>query len=72
MIKLLLNLLDKIPYKTKFRLSLSDLLKLWYYEHINVKKCFCGGNIICENKLAKDDCSWEIKCEKCNFLFDED
>lgn len=73
MINLILFLLEKIPYRTKFNLSLSDLLKFWWYEHINVKKCLCGGNIIIDSKVIDDGCgSWIVRCEKCHLIIEED
>lgn len=73
MIKLILYLLEKIPYRTKFGLSLADLLKLWHYEKINPKKCLCGGAIICDSKVVDDGCgSWVVSCEICKFIYDED
>jgi hypothetical protein len=73
MINLILYLLEKIPYRTKFGLSLSDLLKLWWYNNINVKKCICGGSIVIDSKVIDDGCgSWIISCEKCGECYEED
>lgn len=69
--KLLLNLLEKIPYRTSFGLSLADVLKVRYYQkyskyHI---KCFCGGTIVTYG-IPPD--GWETICIDCGFIYDED
>jgi len=68
MMKILLYLLEKIPYRTKFGLSLSDLLKI-KYNRTHPYKCLCGGRIIPIPHLPE---GLEIICEDCNFLYDED
>jgi hypothetical protein len=70
---LTIKILDLIPYRTKFGLSLSDLLKIWYYKNINKDICFCGGYIRTYQMLRSEgDCGWFTDCEDCKFLFDED
>jgi hypothetical protein len=73
MIKLLLNLLEKIPYRTKFGLSIADELKVIYYHKIGKnkqpEKCLCGGKIITRG-IPPD--GWETSCYDCDFLYDED
>lgn len=71
MIKLLLNLLNKIPYRGRFGLSIADELKDIYYQKIGVKKnkCLCGGKII---TLGIWIDGWETYCSSCYFLYDED
>jgi hypothetical protein len=73
MINFILYLLDKIPYRTKFGLSLSDLLKYWYYYKIGKEKhpprCLCGGKVLYRG-IPPD--GWEISCNKCQILIDED
>jgi hypothetical protein len=72
MIKLILYLLEKIPYRTRFGLSISDLLK-YKYNQTHPYKCLCGGKITTKSYIRyEDDISWEISCEDCGFLADED
>jgi hypothetical protein len=71
MINFILNLLEKIPYRTRFGLSIADVLKVRYYhrhgkQHI---KCLCGGTIITVG-IGPD--GWETACRSCEFLYDED
>jgi hypothetical protein len=71
----LLNLLAKIPYRTKFGLSLADELKVIYYQKkgYKIKKCLCGGRVHTTHwNRNEDDVSWETTCGKCDFLYDED
>jgi hypothetical protein len=71
--KLILKLLDKIPYHTKFGLSLSDLLKIWWYKNINQERCLCGGYIMDYQFLRSDgDGGWFTECKDCNMLYSED
>ena len=75
MIKLLLYLLEKIPYRTKFGLSLADELKVIYYHNYGEKKdrCLCGGYVHTTHwNRSEDDVSWETICGSCDFLYDED
>jgi hypothetical protein len=77
MIKLLLYLLEKIPYRTAFGLSIADELKYFYYKKIGQfkkpEKCLCGGIVITHTwSLHEDDLSWETACQDCGFLADED
>ncbi len=71
MIRLLLYLLEKIPYRTKFGLSLADELKVIYYHKIGIKKqrCLCGGRVVTRG-IPPD--GWETSCYDCDFLYDED
>jgi hypothetical protein len=71
MIKLLLSLLEKIPYRTQFGLSLADEAKVIYYQKKGYKthKCLCGGAIITRG-IPPD--GWETSCDDCEFLADED
>lgn len=72
-INIILNLLEKIPYKTRFGLSLADLSKIYYHEKIGQFKrpqsCLCGG--IVKTRGTYFD-GWETTCLDCNFLYDED
>lgn len=72
-ISTLLYLLEKIPYRTHFGLSLADVLKYFYYEKIGSKKhpkrCLCGG--IISTKGCPPD-GWVIDCTGCGLLIDED
>ena len=77
MINFLLKLLDKIPYRTRFGLSLSDLLTHAYYEkigrHKNPQKCLCGGDVHTYYLGWYDgDVGYEVTCLKCGFVFAED
>ena len=71
MIRLLLYLLEKIPYRTRFGLSIADELKVIYYQKIGYKKdkCLCGGKIITRG-IPPD--GWETSCYDCEWLADED
>jgi len=67
----LLYLLEKIPYRTRFGLSLADELKYFYYKKIGYKthRCLCGGKIVTRG-IPPD--GWETSCYKCELLIDED
>lgn len=45
MINLILNLLNKIPYRTKFGLAIDEVIKIWYYwklgQFLHPQKCLC-------------------------------
>jgi hypothetical protein len=73
MIRILLYLLDKIPYRTRFGLSLADELKVIYYhkfgKHNKRSQCLCGGTTITRG-IYPD--GWETICHSCDFLYDED
>ena len=77
MVKILLYLLDKIPYMSKFGLSIADELKIIYYhkkgQFKQPEKCLCGGIVITHTwQLHKDDISWETACQSCDQVYDED
>ena len=73
MITLLLYLLEKIPYRTKFGLSLASELKYLYYDKIGQykkpKRCLCGGRIS-TIRIYPD--GWVTDCTSCGLLIDED
>jgi len=73
MIKLLLYLLEKIPYRTKFGFSLADELKYFYYYKIgqfkNPKRCLCGGKV---STIGVPPDGWVQDCNRCGLLIDED
>ena len=73
MIKLILNLLEKLPYRTRFGLSLSDELKIYYYwkigQYKRPQRCLCGGVVIIRG--CPPD-GWETYCDDCQMLYDED
>ena len=71
MIRILLYLLNKIPYRTRFGLALDDELKVIYYKNIGYKKekCLCGGKVITRG-IGPD--GWETTCYSCEMLYDED
>lgn len=73
MVKIILYLLEKLPYRTRFGLSLADELKVWYYWKIGrnkmEEKCLCGGIVI---TTGFDPESWETQCDDCKFIYDED
>ena len=71
MIKLLLSLLEKIPYRTKFGMSLASELKYFYYYKIGYKtnKCLCGGEI---RTISCPPDGWITECMNCSLLIDED
>ena len=70
-INILLSILEKISYRTKFGFSLAEELKYFYYYKIGYKKqkCLCGGNII---TIGCPPDGWLIECSDCNLLIDED
>lgn len=75
--KILLYILEKIPYRTKFGMSLADELKYLYYEKIGSKKhperCLCGGYVHTTYwSRSEDDVSWETTCGSCEQLYGED
>ena len=77
MIRLLLYLLEKIPYRSRFGLSLADELKVIYYQKKGQfqtpEKCLCGGKVLTHTwSLHEDDVSWETTCQDCQMLYDED
>ena len=77
MIKFILNLLEKIPYRTRFGLSISDELKIIYYQKIGEKKnpqrCLCGGIVITNSYCnAGGEASLSTECDDCQMLYDED
>ena len=65
----LLDLLDKLPYRTRFGLSLGTVLKLIYYDKFNKKRCLCGGYIITYGVGQE---GWVTECSECENLIDED
>jgi len=74
--RLLLWILRKLPYRTRFGLSLEDELKVWYYNKYSENiprrqrnKCLCGG-IIRTIGIGPD--GWETACHDCGFIYDED
>jgi hypothetical protein len=73
MIKLFLYLLEKIPYRTRFGLSLSDLLKYLYYYKIGQfkkpQRCLCGGRI---STVRCPPDGWVTDCQRCGLLINED
>lgn len=71
MFKLLFKLLDKLPYRSKFGMSLGDELKIIYYQKRGHKKnkCLCGGKII---TFSCPPDGWETVCDDCSFVYDED
>ena len=73
LIIILLHFLEKLPYRTKFGLSLADVLKVWYYHNYGEKKhperCICGG-VVTTAGVGRD--GWETACRECEFVYDED
>jgi hypothetical protein len=77
MIKILLYLLDKFPYRTKFGFSIADELKVIYYKKIGQfkvpERCLCGGIVKTWTYYRRQgEVSWETTCQRCGFLADED
>ena len=75
MINLILNILEKLPYRSRFGLNLADVLKVRYYRVYGEKnnRCLCGGRIHTSTwRLSEDDVSWETTCGSCDFMYDED
>jgi len=77
MIRILLYILEKIPYRTEFGLSLSDILKIWYYWKIGQfkqpEKCLCGGTVTTwTHPCGQDEVGWETSCNLCKLIYDED
>lgn len=69
----LLYILEKIPYRTRFGMSLADELKYWYYYKIgqykHPKRCLCGGII---STMGCPPDGWVTDCTSCGLLIDED
>jgi hypothetical protein len=69
----LLYILEKLPYRTKFGLSLADVIKVRYYHKYGKNKrperCICGG-IVTTIGVGRE--GWETACRDCEFLYDED
>ena len=69
----LLYLLDRLPYRSKFGLSLADRLKYYYYYKVDEykcpRRCLCGG-IIATMGCRPD--GWVTDCNRCGLLIDED
>ena len=77
MIRILLYLLEKFPYRTRFGLSIADELKVIYYQKKGQfktpERCLCGGIVITNSYCnAGGEASWETSCDDCGFLADED
>jgi hypothetical protein len=74
MVKYILNLLEKIPYRTSFGLSISDKLKVMYYQYIGQHNdsCLCGGIVRTIYHRIGNDVGWETSCDECQFIADED
>lgn len=74
MINVILYILEYLPYRTRFGLSLADELKYFYYYKIgqfkNPKKCLCGGKIRTYGWTYPE--GWTTECNRCNLLIDED
>ena len=71
--KFILSLLERLPYRTAFGVSLVSVLKALCYYYINKKKCLCGGIITTKWGSYSEDCIWwEVSCEDCGQVFDED
>jgi len=69
MIKLILNLLEKIPYRTKFGTSLADDLKSWwFYSKGHHNNCLCGG-IINVHGLGQEH--WIVEYSIYDYVFME-
>lgn len=70
----LLYLLEKIPYRTKFGLSISNVLKYLYYNKIGQykkpQKCLCGGKIRTYGAHYPE--GWTTECDSCQILIGED
>jgi hypothetical protein len=73
MIDILLKFLEKIPFRTKFGLSLDIVAKHIYYDKIGQykkpKRCLCGGRI---STIGIPPDGWVTDCVECGFLIDED
>ena len=73
MINLILKLLEKIPYRTKFGLNLADLLKQYYFikrgQYQKPLRCYCGG-IIEQYGIGEE--GWILECQSCFYVYDED
>jgi len=77
MIKLILNLLEKIPYRTRFGLSISDELKVIYYwkfgQYKRPQRCLCGGIVVVHTYCyGENEIGWSTECDDCSMLYDED
>ena len=69
--KLILDLLNILPWHSAFGMGVGDELKIIYYQKIGHKngKCLCGGKVYTRG-IPPD--GWETSCYECEFLYDED
>ncbi len=69
----ILYILEKLPYRSQFGLSLAGELKVWYYQKYgqfkSPERCLCGGIVITRG-VPPD--GWETYCQNCEQLYDED
>lgn len=70
---IMLTLLEKLPYKDDFGMSIVDRLKERYYWNIGInrdpERCLCGGKVL-TLKVYPD--GWETSCDTCQKIYDED
>jgi acetone carboxylase gamma subunit len=67
----ILELLNKIPWRSKFGMGIGDELRIIYYQKWGKRRirCLCGGRVITFG-VGRD--GWETSCGSCEFLYDED
>lgn len=67
----ILELLNKLPWRSKFGMGVGDELRIIYYQKWGrkLKKCLCGGDVVTFG-VGRD--GWETACHSCEFLYDED
>lgn len=67
---IILKLLDLITYRNKNGLTISDQLKEFSYNTLEERnRCICGGTII-QRGIGQE--GWEISCNQCGYLYNED
>jgi hypothetical protein len=67
----ILELLNRLPYRSRFGMGLGDELKIIYYQKYGERKhkCLCGGDV---STFGCGMDGWETTCRSCEFLYDED
>ncbi len=74
-IKLILYLLGKLPYRSKYGLNLADTIMVNYYWKYGKyhHKCLCGGDVkTLSFHYYSEEGSYVTNCLRCGFVYAED
>jgi hypothetical protein len=70
---IILNILEKLPYKDEFGMSIVDRLKERFYWNIgkykDPERCLCGGKV---STIGVYPDGRETSCDTCQKIYDED